>query len=50
MEHLTIPAGFNLRGTISIVYTKTLGADAWMDTSRPRAVSRYTGHRSNAEP
>jgi len=35
IEHLTVPAGFNLRGTITVVYTKTLGADAWVDTSRP---------------
>jgi len=39
VEHQTCPAGFNLAGTVSVVYTKTLGADAWLDTSRPASCS-----------
>ena len=36
VERLTIPAGFNLRGTASIIYTKTLGEDhAVSDSARP---------------
>ncbi len=35
VERRTVPAGFNLRGTVSIVYTKTLGEEAWQDSSRP---------------
>lgn len=29
VERNTIPAGFNLRGTVSIVYTKMVGDDVW---------------------
>jgi hypothetical protein len=49
VEHLTAPVGFNLRGTVSIVYTKTLGADAWMDTSRPASIHSFGGRGSREQ-
>ena len=34
VERLTVPAGFNLRGTVNVVFTKTLGEDHWMTSGR----------------
>lgn len=33
VEHLTVPAGYNLRGTVTVVYTKTLGVDSLVEKS-----------------
>ena len=34
VERHTVPAGFNLSGTVSIVYTKTLGQEHWHGSAR----------------
>ena len=36
VERLTVPAGFNLRGTVSIMYTKTLAEDHPLSTRGAR--------------
>ena len=33
VEHLTVPAGYNVRGTVTVVYTKTLGVDSLVEKS-----------------
>ena len=51
VESLTVPAGFNLRGTASIIYTKTLGDDAFLGSSRgPAALSALRRERSATLP
>jgi hypothetical protein len=40
VERLTVPAGFNLRGTVSIQFTKTLGVEHWQPSSRAVRDSR----------
>ena len=41
VERLTVPAGFNLRGTVSVVYTKTLGEDHLHSSGRVEHAPRH---------
>lgn len=45
VERMTTPAGFNLRGTVSIVYTKTLGEDHPTPTTSARPARGATLRR-----
>jgi hypothetical protein len=50
VERFTVPAGFNLRGACSIVYTKSLADEALTDSSRASSSVRRTSGGSRAPP
>ena len=50
VERFTVPAGFNLRGTCSVVYTKSLNEEALTDSARwgASSVRRQSGGSRSA--